>query len=82
MAVREVLVYPEAILKRVADPASVEEAEAILTDLRVYLYGEVAITVYVVGRDARPPRASGATSPGCRGQSPRPGGPWALRAHQ
>lgn len=33
MAVREVLVYPEAILKRVADPASVEEAEAILTDL-------------------------------------------------
>ncbi len=33
MAVREVLVYPEAILKRVADPASAEEAEAILTDL-------------------------------------------------
>jgi hypothetical protein len=26
--------------------------QSILTDLRVYLYGEVAITVYVVGRDA------------------------------
>ena len=26
--------------------------QATLTDLRVYLYGEVAITVYVVGRDA------------------------------
>ena len=33
MAVCEVLVFPEPILKQVADPVSEVEAEAVLTDL-------------------------------------------------